>query len=64
MAVKDKTIKAMMKLALLSTVIDQEAAQLVAKMGLKVILRREGELEEAVMSDRDTGAAAEAVHRL
>ncbi len=29
-------------------------------MGHKVILRRENELEEAVMSDRDTGAAAEA----
>lgn len=28
-------------------------------MGHKVILRRENELEEAVMSDRDTGAAAE-----
>ena len=41
-------------------VIDQETAQLVAEeMGHKVILRRENELEEAVMSDRDTGAAAE-----
>lgn len=28
-------------------------------MGYKVILRCENELEEAVMSDRDTGAAAE-----
>ena len=64
MAVKgSQGIKAMMKLGAMATinqVIDQETAQLVAEeMGHKVILRRENELEEAVMSDRDTGAAAE-----
>ncbi|MDU2998414.1 MAG: translation initiation factor IF-2, partial [Klebsiella pneumoniae] len=47
-------------MATINQVIDQETAQLVAEeMGHKVILRRENELEEAVMSDRDTGAAAE-----
>ncbi|QCR34954.1 translation initiation factor IF-2 [Nissabacter sp. SGAir0207] len=60
MAVKgSQVIKAMMKLGAMATinqVIDQETAQLVAEeMGHKVILRRENELEEAVMSDRDTG---------
>lgn len=65
MAVKgSQVIKAMMKLGAMATinqVIDQETAQLVAEeMGHKVILRRENELEEAVMSDRDTGAASEA----
>ena len=64
MAVKgSQVIKAMMKMGAMATinqVIDQETAQLVAEeMGHKVILRRENELEEAVMSDRDTGAAAE-----
>jgi len=64
MAVKgSQVIKAMMKLGAMATinqVIDQETAQLVAEeMGHKVILRRENELEEAVMNDRDTGAAAE-----
>lgn len=64
MAVKgSQVIKAMMKLGAMATinqVIDQETAQLVAEeMGHKVIQRRENELEEAVMSDRDTGAAAE-----
>lgn len=64
MAVKgSQVIKAMMKLGAMATinqVIDQETAQLVAEeMGHKVILRRENELEQAVMSDRDTGAAAE-----
>ena len=64
MAVKgSQVIKAMMKLGAMATinqVIDQETAQLVAEeMGHKVILRRENELEEAVMSDRDTGAAVE-----
>ena len=35
--------------------LDQETAQLVAEeMGHKVILRRENELEEQVMNDRDT----------
>ncbi|MGL9733907.1 MAG: translation initiation factor IF-2 [Symbiopectobacterium sp.] len=65
MAVKgSQVIKAMMKLGAMVTinqVIDQETAQLVAEeMGHKVILRRENELEESVMSDRDTGVAAEA----
>ncbi|MFT8212097.1 MAG: translation initiation factor IF-2 [Symbiopectobacterium sp.] len=65
MAVKgSQVIKAMMKLGAMATinqVIDQETAQLVAEgMGHKVILRRENELEEAVMSDRDMGVAAEA----
>ncbi|SFN25812.1 translation initiation factor IF-2 [Izhakiella capsodis] len=64
MAVKgSQVIKAMMKMGAMATinqVIDQETAQLVAEeMGHKVILRRENELEEAVMSDRDTGAAME-----
>ncbi len=64
MAVKgSQVIKAMMKLGAMATinqVIDQETAQLVAEeMGHKVILRRENELEEAVMSDRDMGVAAE-----
>ncbi|WP_413735394.1 translation initiation factor IF-2 [Sodalis sp. RH21] len=64
MAVKgSQVIKAMMKLGAMATinqVIDQETAQLVAEeMGHKVILRRENELEELVMSDRDVDAAAE-----
>ncbi|HAK35922.1 MAG TPA: translation initiation factor IF-2, partial [Pantoea sp.] len=64
MAVKgSQVIKAMMKMGAMATinqVIDQETAQLVAEeMGHKVILRRENELEEAVMSDRDTDAAQE-----
>ncbi|NIG62117.1 MAG: translation initiation factor IF-2 [Serratia symbiotica] len=64
MAVKgSQVIKVMMKLGAMATinqVIDQENAQLVAEeMGHKVILRRENELEEALMSDRDTGAATE-----
>ncbi|MBW7982778.1 translation initiation factor IF-2 [Enterobacillus tribolii] len=64
MAVKgSQVIKAMMKMGAMATinqVIDQETAQLVAEeMGHKVILRRENELEEAVMSDRDVSAAAE-----
>ncbi|MGK2959805.1 MAG: translation initiation factor IF-2 [Candidatus Malihini olakiniferum] len=64
MAVKSsQVIKAMMKLGAMATinqVIDQEIAQLVAEeMSHKVILRRENELEEAVMSDRDMGLAAE-----
>ncbi|MCI4237665.1 translation initiation factor IF-2 [Dickeya dianthicola] len=63
MAVKgSQVIKAMMKLGAMATinqVIDQETAQLVAEeMGHKVILRRENELEEAVMSDRDTGLSS------
>jgi len=68
MAVKgSQVIKAMMKLGAMATinqVIDQETAQLVAEeMGHKVILRRENELEEAVMSDRDTGGNTEAESR-
>ncbi|MEL6114229.1 translation initiation factor IF-2 [Photobacterium sp. SP02] len=58
MAVKAaEVIKVMMKLGAMATinqVIDQETAQLVAEeMGHKVILRKENELEEAVLSDRD-----------
>jgi translation initiation factor IF-2 len=61
MAVKgSEVIKTMMKMGAMATinqVIDQETAQLVAEeMGHKVILRRENELEESLMSDRDTGA--------
>ncbi|MFS2221284.1 translation initiation factor IF-2 [Pantoea sp. B65] len=64
MAVKgSQVIKAMMKMGAMATinqVIDQETAQMVAEeMGHKVTLRRENELEEAVMSDRDTDAALE-----
>ena len=64
MAVKgSQVIKAMMKMGAMATinqVIDQETAQLVAEeMGHKVTLRRENELEEAVMDDRDTDAAQE-----
>ncbi|VFP88563.1 Translation initiation factor IF-2 [Candidatus Erwinia haradaeae] len=59
MAVKgSEVVKTMMKLGVLATinqVIDQETAQLAAEeMGHKVILRRENELEAALMSDRDT----------
>ncbi len=62
MAVKgSQVIKTMMKMGAMATInqiIDQETAQLVAEeMGHKVILRRENELEEAVMNDRDTGSA-------
>lgn len=58
MAVKgSEVIKVMMKMGAMATinqVIDQETAQLVAEeMGHKVILRRENELEEAIMSDRN-----------
>lgn len=61
MAVKgSEVIKVMMKMGAMATinqVIDQETAQLVAEeMGHKVMLRRENELEESLMSDRDTGA--------
>ncbi|KMJ46036.1 translation initiation factor IF-2 [Xenorhabdus khoisanae] len=60
MAVKGaQVIKTMMNMGAVVTinqVIDQETAQMVAEeMGHKVILRRENELEEALMSDRDTG---------
>ena len=64
MAVKGvEVIKVMMKMGAMATinqVIDQETAQLVAEeMGHKVILRRENELEEAVMQDRDSTSTAE-----
>lgn len=64
MAVKGcQVIKVMMKVGAMATInqiIDQETAQLVAEeMGHKVTLRRENELEEALMNDRDTGALAE-----
>ncbi|WP_115719384.1 translation initiation factor IF-2 [Gallaecimonas mangrovi] len=59
MAVKaTEVIKAMMKMGAMATinqVIDQETAQLVAEeMGHKVVLRKENELEEAVLQDRDS----------
>ena len=63
MAVKGvEVIKAMMKMGAMATinqVIDQETAQLVAEeMGHKVVLRRENELEEAVLSDLDETSEA------
>ncbi|CAM2898787.1 translation initiation factor IF-2 [Vibrio mytili] len=63
MSVKStEVIKVMMKMGAMATinqVIDQETAQLVAEeMGHKVVLRKENELEEAVLSDRDTNAEA------
>ncbi|MCX2757023.1 translation initiation factor IF-2 [Vibrio cyclitrophicus] len=58
-----EVIKVMMKMGAMATinqVIDQETAQLVAEeMGHKVILRKENELEEAVLADRDSDAIAE-----
>lgn len=58
-----EVIKVMMKMGAMATinqVIDQETAALVAEeMGHKVILRKENELEEAVLSDRDNSAALE-----
>lgn len=60
-----EVIKVMMKMGAMATinqVIDQETAQLVAEeMGHKVVLRKENELEEAVLSDRDE--TSEAVSR-
>ena len=57
-----EVIKVMMKMGAMATinqVIDQETAQLVAEeMGHKVILRKENELEEAVLNDRDNNAEA------
>ncbi|MFM2590883.1 translation initiation factor IF-2 [Vibrio sp. TBV020] len=57
-----EVIKVMMKMGAMATinqVIDQETATLVAEeMGHKVILRKENELEEAVLSDRDNNAEA------
>ncbi|MFP3014229.1 MAG: translation initiation factor IF-2 [Arsenophonus sp.] len=62
MSVKgSQVIKTMMKMGAMVTInqlIDQETAQLVAEeMGHKVILRRENEIEEAILSDRDIGKA-------
>lgn len=64
MAVKAaEVIRVIMKLGDMVTinqVIDQETAQVVAEeMGHKVILRKENELEQEVLSDRDTTAKAE-----
>ncbi|MGV2987385.1 translation initiation factor IF-2 [Vibrio sp. E150_011] len=57
-----EVIKVMMKMGAMATinqVIDQETASLVAEeMGHKVVLRKENELEEAVLSDRDSTADA------
>jgi translation initiation factor IF-2 len=57
-----EVIKVMMKMGAMATinqVIDQETAQLVAEeMGHKVILRKENELEEAVLLDRDSTSDA------
>ncbi|PJC86148.1 translation initiation factor IF-2 [Vibrio sp. HA2012] len=57
-----EVIKVMMKMGAMATinqVIDQETAQLVAEeMGHKVVLRKENELEEAVLSDRDSTSEA------
>ncbi|GAA4876096.1 translation initiation factor IF-2 [Ferrimonas pelagia] len=66
MAIKaTEIIKAMMKMGSMVTinqVIDQETAQVVAEeLGHKVVLRNDNEMEDAVMSDRDT--TAETVHR-
>lgn len=58
-----QVIKVMMKLGvmvIINQVIDQEIVQLVVEeMGYKVILCRENELEEVVMSDCDMGVVAE-----
>ncbi|RSD30238.1 translation initiation factor IF-2 [Vibrio pectenicida] len=55
-----EVIKVMMKMGAMATinqVIDQETAQLIAEeMGHKVTLRKENELEEAVLSDRDNNS--------
>lgn len=64
MAVKAvEVIKVMMKMGAMATinqVIDQETAQMVAEeMGHKVTLRRENELEEAVLQDRDSTSNSE-----
>ena len=52
----------MMKMGAMATinqVIDQETAALVAEeMGHKVVLRKENELEEAILSDRDNTTEA------
>ncbi|ABR74487.1 translation initiation factor IF-2 [Actinobacillus succinogenes] len=61
MAIKaTEIIKTMMKMGEMVTinqVLDQETAQLVAEeLGHKVILRKENELEESVLEDRDVNA--------
>ncbi|MCE0493326.1 translation initiation factor IF-2 [Vibrio salinus] len=57
-----EVIKVMMKMGAMATinqVIDQETAQLVAEeMGHKVVIRKENELEEQVLSDRDSTSDA------
>lgn len=57
-----EVIKVMMKMGAMATinqVIDQETASLIAEeMGHKVVLRKENELEEAVLSDRDNDSEA------
>ncbi|WP_413111032.1 translation initiation factor IF-2 [Thaumasiovibrio sp. DFM-14] len=57
-----EVVKVMMKMGAMATinqVIDQETAALVAEeMGHKVVLRKENELEEAVLLDRDSSAEA------
>ncbi|TMO85690.1 translation initiation factor IF-2 [Pseudoalteromonas ruthenica] len=64
MAVKGaEVVKTMMKMGDMVTinqVIDQETAQLVAEeMGHKVVITKENELEERVLSDRSEGGQAE-----
>lgn len=52
-----KTMMGMGAMATINQVLDQETAQLVAEeMGHKVVLRRENELEEMLLSDRDSNA--------
>lgn len=54
-----KTMMGMGAMATINQVLDQETAQLVAEeMGHKVNLRRENELEESLLSDRDSDAVA------
>lgn len=64
MAMKSsEIIKVMMNMGAIVTinqVIDQETAQLVAEeLGHKVILRRDNDLEEAILFDRDMGLISE-----
>ncbi|WWO95250.1 MAG: translation initiation factor IF-2 [Candidatus Dasytiphilus stammeri] len=64
MAMKSsEIIKVMMNMGIIATIneiIDQETAQLIAEeLGHKVILRRENELEQAILSDRDMGLITE-----
>ncbi|CAL1329373.1 Translation initiation factor IF-2 [isoform beta] [Candidatus Providencia siddallii] len=62
MAIKSsQVIKTMIKMGAMATInqiIDQETAQLVVEeMGHNVILRKENELEESILKDRDIGVA-------